>query len=67
MFTCTKILKPIILHRHVCIVFLPSQPIYSNVLGKLRIRDSNNREIAIGAGIWQKYNRHMTVKDQIYE
>ena len=29
----------------------------SNVLGKLPIRDSNTKEIAIG-GFWQKYNIH---------
>jgi hypothetical protein len=39
-----------------------------NVLGKLPIRDSNNREIR-NCHWWirQKYNRHVTVKDQTYE
>ena len=40
----------------------------SNVLGKLPIRDSNNREIrSCYWWIWQKYNTHVTVKDHIYE
>jgi hypothetical protein len=40
----------------------------SNVLGKLPIRDSNNSEIGnCYWWIWQKYNTHMTAKDQIYE
>jgi hypothetical protein len=38
----------------------------SNVLGKLPIRDSNNRGNCYW-WIWQKYNTHVTVKDQIYE
>ena len=40
----------------------------SNVLGKSRIRDSNNRETGnCYWWIWQKYNTHVTVKDHIYE
>jgi hypothetical protein len=45
-----------------------AQPTNNNVLGKLPIRDSNNREIGnCYWWIWQKYNTHVTVKDQIYE
>ena len=37
-------------------------------LGKLPIRDSNNSETGnCYWWIWQKYNTHVTVKDQIYE
>jgi hypothetical protein len=40
----------------------------SNVLGKSPIRDSNNRETGnMLLVVEQKYNTHVTVKDQIYE
>ena len=40
----------------------------SNVLGKLPIRDSNNRvNWKLLFVEWQEYNTHVTVKDQIYE
>jgi hypothetical protein len=57
----------LVFHRHVpyCIF---AEPTNSDVLGKLPIRDSNNRGIwNFYWRIWQKYNTHVTVKDQIYE
>jgi hypothetical protein len=45
---------------HVYCIF--AQLTNSNVLGKLPIRDSNNREVGnCYWWIWQKYNAHVTV------
>jgi hypothetical protein len=56
-----------VLHRHVCIVFLPNPP---RAISNLPYCSSHGWVTFLKHCYWlvgQKYNTHVTVKDQIYE
>jgi hypothetical protein len=58
-----------VLRCYVCIVFLPNPLIaIFNLPYIVRVKDISNFPNALLLLVsWAKYNRHVTVKDQIYE